>query len=346
VPSSIFSSSDRAPGGPWLKVWLSAIFLTILFLACAEWYWRSQDARPSVTDTVDLWSSWRNRVYDEVPGRPLVLLGASRMQLDFSNQTFRNDFPEISLVNLAIDGQCPLATLEDLAADEEFIGTALVSITAACFLRKARGAQSAYVQHYRSSWTLNRRINAAISAWIQSIIVSATPHAKVINLIKDIGRESILGGSPRQPNYMVTYRDRDRSADYTMTDIEEMRRKRIDRRRGANDPLVPAKQWLIEVLDVEPWIEQIHARGGRVIFARFPTSGEHLELDEMEYPRSQFWDAFAVKTKATTIHFKDIIGASDIFLPDTSHMDASDAPEFTRMLTKELATRGVLDSRE
>jgi hypothetical protein len=95
-------------------------------------------------------------------------------------------------------------------------------------------------------------------------------------------------------------------------------------------------------METAPLVESIQKRGGKVIFARFPTSGEHRVLDERYYPRREYWDRFAARTPALAIHFDDVPALSRFELPDTSHLDSRDTPAFTEALIEELARRGVI----
>ena len=57
-------------------------------------------------------------------GDSLVLLGASRLLLDVSMDELRSRYPGSSVHMLGLNGKYPLSTLESLADDEDFTGTA------------------------------------------------------------------------------------------------------------------------------------------------------------------------------------------------------------------------------
>ena len=84
------------------------------------------------------------------------------------------------------------------------------------------------------------------------------------------------------------------------------------------------------------------ARGGKVVFIRFPTADEHWDLDRAHYPRSEYWDRWANRSKAAFLHFMDVPEMQKFELPDTSHLDERDAPAFTESLLRELAARDLL----
>jgi hypothetical protein len=84
---------------------------------------------------------------------------------------------------------------------------------------------------------------------------------------------------------------------------------------------------------VETYVQNIQARGGKVIIVNFPMSGEVAELTETAFPKQNFWDVWAATTSAKTIHFKDY-PQLQFDCPDESHLAAKDAPIFTEALVK------------
>ena len=81
---------------------------------------------------------------------------------------------------------------------------------------------------------------------------------------------------------------------------------------------------------MEPWVERIQARGGRVVFARFPSTGEVLAVDEAMRSRREHWDRFAARTAAETLHFQDVPGLAGFDCPDGAHLDRGDTARFHR----------------
>lgn len=97
--------------------------------------------------------------------------------------------------------------------------------------------------------------------------------------------------------------------------------------------------------EIEQDVSLIQARGGRVVFVRFPVSGEFLEMEENLFPRTQYWDAFARQTQGLTIHFQDYEKLAGFVAPDGSHLDYRDAEKFSlalaAVLTEKLHPTGV-----
>jgi hypothetical protein len=345
VPSSTSSSSaysaDRIPQGSWARTWIAALCLAVLIVAGLESWWRHDGYRASIVDDADLWSLFREQVYGRDGKKAVVLLGASRIQLDIATDEFRRLFPQYHLVQLAIDGRHPLASLKDLAEDERFDGIVICAVTPRSFPKAVRDHQQHYVEHYHERWNLDAKLNRLIASYLQQHLAILYPRT---NLLHSLSVYIDHHGRPRPP-YLITHPDRSRSADYTMIDVDAHRRHRIRRVRHfyENARIPDPDAWLAEASDVNVWVDRIQARGGRVAFVRFPTTGETYALDQHYYPKTQYWDRFAAITPAATLHFSDVPALARFQCPDTSHLDYRDTPAFTRALTQALVERGVLE---
>jgi len=147
-----------------------------------------------------------------------------------------------------------------------------------------------------------------------------------------------------RPIHVVTHADRSKSSDYSLLHLPSHRARRVARRTAgyAHRDIPDPRTWREHVADVVPWLRRIEARGGHVVFIRFPTSDEHWDLDERYYPRPLYWDQLAAITGVPTVHFADDPRTSGFTCPDTSHLDQRDAPRFTAGLLDVLSERGLL----
>lgn len=295
----------------------------IAFAICmvgAEVCLRTMGHRPSVIDDHALWACRRNEVYEH-GDKTVALLGASRMQLGFSADEFRRRFPDHHVVQLAIDNSQPMAVLRDLAADERFAGTVVCSVTPECFESQTWTSQQDYVDYYRREFSPLVAAQKAVSSYLQERLV-------LVNW--------------RKPRYLITRRDRTRSADYAQVDLTRHRElRRQSSLAAAREPANP-EQWLSDARTIERWVQQIQSRGGRVAFVVFPVADELYRLEEQHYPKRQFWDALAEFSSATRIHFRDTPALAAFECPDLSHLDQRDAPRFTAALLDELVLRDML----
>ncbi len=340
VPSSISNSKTN---GNRTKSLVAGVLLSILVLGWMEYHWRLVGHGPSVVDDEDLWALNRRSVYSEGK-KALVLLGASRMELNISGSELKKLLPKYKIIQLAVNGTHPVAALKDLAEDEKFEGIVICSIVAPGFERRNWDLQQSYVNNFHEDFTLNDCVNRRIAAFLQSKFVLFSPHLKCKQVIERYVEKGL-----RPPlKYLTVDSERFKKADYSRVNLEKQRKNRVDRLKEYYEGNMPfsSEEWLKQALSLDIWVEKIERRGGEVVFVRFPTAGEHWDLDEKFYPKEKYWDMFAKKTKASTIHFKDVPALDQYDLPDLSHLDTKDAVPFTRALIEELFKMGILGEKE
>jgi len=322
-----------------MRIWITTLILVAAGLGATEAFWRSQGHRPSVVDDPDLWAYHRARVY----GNSVVLLGASRIQVGFDTDLFRSEFPNYRLVQLAFAGEHPLATLRDLAGDENFHGVVICAIVPVGFLEELRDDQQEFVDYYHRGMTLNSVLNRHIATFLQEHLVVVNPSVNLLRIAELLLRHHEVP----EPYHVVAHRDRSRSADFSRADVAALRGRRAANSRKAleHPPSISPEAWLAQVRQIEPWVRRIQKRGGQVVFVRFPTTGVFLQAQEHGFPRRECWDRLAAATGAVTIHFQDVPGMSGFDCPELSHLDYRDAPRFTQALLDELVRRGMLRRR-
>jgi hypothetical protein len=88
--------------------------------------------------------------------------------------------------------------------------------------------------------------------------------------------------------------------------------------------------------DVTAAIEKIRARGGKIVFVRFPHTGGLKELEDKIMPRQQNWDPLLQMTKAPGIYYSDYPDLSGFDCPEWSHLSAGDSVEFSKRLVPHL----------
>ena len=340
MPISTSSSSDRAPPGRWLVIWVVAFVLTAVTLGSVEWFWRDHGMRPSITDTLDNWSIQRHRLERSDTRRQIVLLGASRMQLDISHEMIARRLPTHELINLAVDGKCAPAVLADLALRADYRGVVLVSVIEHCLEDSHFADQQFLVDYYYRSSTAFRRFDTSLNNWFNSRLAATNGELNIYRLLT----RSLQGNTLPAPNYLVTLPDRARTADYRLINIAAHRRGRIARASTALDAKsMTSAAWLAKAAHLETWARIIQARGGQVVFLRLPSADEHWQIDAAKYPRVDYWDLWQQVSAATMLHFQDLPNITSFHLPDTSHLDQRDAPAFTDLVVSELADRCVLN---
>ena len=83
-------------------------------------------------------------------------------------------------------------------------------------------------------------------------------------------------------------------------------------------------------------VQKFRARGGKVVFVRFPVTGELKKLEDADTPRAQTWDPLLQQTASPGIYFEDFPELSSFDCPEWSHLSAGDSVEFTKRLVPHL----------
>lgn len=84
--------------------------------------------------------------------------------------------------------------------------------------------------------------------------------------------------------------------------------------------------------------ETFRARGGKIVFVRFPMSGPLKKIEDTATPRSAQWTRLLNETKMPGIYFEDHDELSHFECPEWSHLSAPDSVVFTRRLMPYLKT--------
>jgi len=327
----------------WLLTWTLAAAITVGGWLAFETYWRGQGYAPTVMDSFDLWSQHRARAVKSAPPLRFAMLGASRIQYGLSPAVFRDETHALGLnvdpIMLAVNGHYPLAALRDLSADEQFTGVALIGIDARGMDRNVWEMQAAHIQQYHHDWSPAREVHRRLLSHMQAYAIAARPDFALVTLVK----RHLDNQGPPYKEYVTFERDRSGGTDYRKSDIAAIHAARVADLRNyysMHTPPTP-EVWLSEMREVVRWVEKINARGGQVVFYREPVSGEHIELDEANFPRARYWDKLVPVMPALMIDFRDYLELS-IDTPDTSHIDIKDIDRHTRALVRVMKRKGVL----
>ncbi|NOR68920.1 MAG: hypothetical protein GQ532_04375 [Methylomarinum sp.] len=341
MPSYISNSNDRAPNTNSLKTWVLTMVIALTLLTSTEVYWRNHGHHPTIVDDKNLWSFHREQVYSTETQKAVVLVGKSRIQMGVDTQLFRETFPKYKLIQLAIPGQAPLATLRDLAFDRKFNGVVICSTKALQFMPRYFNEQKFHIEHYYKYWNLNTKVNRIIATWFQEHLVLLSPNLKLTSIIDSFFNHS----QPPKPSLSIIHNDRSGSVNFQLIDnlqIEQQKRANRVRTVYKNKKTLSPKKWLSQAKKTNLWVKMIQKRGGQVAFVRFPTSGDYYKYDELTFPKKDYWDKFSAQSPGITIHFMDYSTLSHFTLPDLSHLDMKDKSKFTKELLTILKQKKVL----
>lgn len=329
--SSSNSSNDRLPhvGN---REFLAAIVCFIALLLVAELIVRSVGMLPSVADSKLLWSMHRHKARGS---KVVAIIGSSRSQLGIDPEHVGLVFPGYRVVHLAIDGTPPFAVLKDLAEDENFDGIIVCDAFENFVLPDVRGIASPWVRHYHDIFSLMGTWQKRFDTWCQ---VRLQTHFAVLS--PAMGLASLLERGPYL-SYIHMKPSRYRAAEYlTRMSAEQLTSHRNKRVVDLENHLAKSKAVLVkeyrQMLHTHllPLYDKLRARNANLVIVRMPTTGKSWSAMDAFFPKSKYWDSITDETGIPTIHFQDYSVLSKYDCPDTSHLDAKDAPEFTVSLMR------------
>jgi hypothetical protein len=323
--------APRVLHAPWVRTWMLGGLLFLLFFCVWEGVWRMRGFKPSLIDDASLWASARRSVGSD----SIVLVGASKTLLGI-NPTVFAETSGVRPVQLAIDGSQAIPVLRNLAEDESFRGVVLFDLMESEIDGTTPpGKEEKYLQEYRQQ-NLSDQIEQWLRHRVQANFVFMKPEIKPSRVW-----EGLSGGQMPAPFYLQMQPDRYARADYSMIDPAKLHGGGNNSSRQRLPPGLSAEEFLTRTARLEEYVARIQGRGGQVIFLRMPSSGILWEAQEARYPKSAYWNLFAARTKAMTIHFRDYPELSQYELPDTTHLDYRQAETFTRDLTRIIMAKGL-----
>lgn len=348
--SSTFSFERVIPAQPWRGVIVVAIVTVFIAVTAWEVYCRSLGYEPTLNDTADLWAEARRRVEPE----SLVIIGDSRAWFDLDLDELGKGFGRRP-VQLAQAGSCAYPVLEDLVNDERFHGMIICSIVPRIYFAPGgppvEKSQKA-VQRYRGQ-TWAQRVSHDLSIPLElSFAFLKQDDLTLEALLKElpIPNRPYAQVPPSLPPYFCSI-DRERRARM----VEQCARPGRLRKRvrdgwialftpppppsyAPTKAFVAAAEKVVEARyrDTKLCTDKLRARGGKIVFVRFPVTGELKAYEDRYTPRAQTWNRLIQSTGAPGIYFEDFPELASFECPEWSHLSAGDSVEFTKRIVPHL----------
>src|SRR5438874_10625140 len=294
------------PPIPWRGITVIVAIIVIAATTAWEIYCRSIDYGPTLNDNEDLWTLVRRKVEPE----SIVIIGDSRGWYDLDLDELQEALGKRPL-QLAGGGMCGYPVLADLANDNNFHGTVICSIAPRLFFAPPgtppfeRGEK--VVKRFHNQTPAQRMSEYLAMPLEEHVAFLKQEDLTLDDLLKRIPIPNRPGAlvPPRLPPYFNTL-DRERRARMT----EECARPGSELAQRIQQiwiPLftpppaptyIPKEQFMAKIgeaigarfRDTAAAIEKIRARGGKIVFVRFPHSGGLKDLDDRDTPRAQTWD--------------------------------------------------------
>ena len=349
--SSTFNFERVIPRQPWRGITVAVVVSVLLATAAWEVHSRSLGYEPTLNDTADLWAEARRRVEPE----SIVIIGDSRAWFDLDLDELERGLGKRP-IQLAQAGSCAYPVLEELANDSRFHGTVVCSILPRLWFAPPgvppfERAQKA-VQRYRGQ-TWAQRVSHEISVPLErSFALMKQDDLTLEALLKRLPipdrRYALI--PPPFPPYFASI-DRERRARMVEQCAQPGRlqtRVKTGWLKLFTPPppptFVPPEAFgakmkaAIEArfVDTKTAVDKLRARGGKVVFVRFPVVSELKKLEDTNTPRAQTWDPLLQQTGVPGIYFEDFPELASFDCPEWSHLSAGDSVEFTRRLVPHL----------
>jgi hypothetical protein len=342
-----------------------ALALTAALVACQEYLLARRGFVPTIVDSPSIWAKERARA-SALGQRAIVLIGASRIQLDVHLDTLR-DLTGREPVQLAIDGSSFVPVLADLAADDRVTGTVIVdyqdpviedlhpedaTVAYLAAWQRSRARSSMPDFETTESW-----LGDQLHSRLRGFADGTTPFRSLALRVID---------TSATPQYLVTLPSRERRADYSRVTMPQFYYARVMRNAGfttvpayaswgeldatvrqhiAAMPTARLPRFAANTEAIAGMVRRIEGRGGHVVFLMLPRSGLVRAADEKLYPRDAYWNPFVRAVGAPALDYRDVPSLAQFTCPDGSHLDARDQVAFTRDLVDILYVRGGKASR-
>ena len=342
------------PHRPWRGITVVVVLLVLAAAGAWEFYCRSLGYGPTLDDNEDLWALRRRQVRPE----SLVIIGDSRAWFDLDLDELQSGLGKRP-VQLGPPGTCAFPILRDLANDQSFHGTLICSIVPYLFFAPPgtfpmnRGEKVVNRFHHQ---TLAQRASQYLAMPLEEHIAFLNADdltlASYLNRLPIADRPGALVPPAFPPYFCTTDRERRARMIEKCADPNGELAKRIQQIWiGLFTPpppptYIPKDVFMAEMgkaigarfADTIADIEKLRARGGKIVFVRFPVSGKLREIENQVIPRSQIWDPLVQRSQVPGIHFEDFPELSTFTCPEWSHLSAGDSVEFTKRLVPHLRT--------
>jgi len=340
------------PALPWRGMTVIVVLLVCAATFAWELYARSIGYTPTLNDTEDLWAQVRRRIQPE----SLVIVGDSRPLFDLDLDELEKGLGKRP-IQIALAGSCAYPVLADLVNDDKFHGTVICSVVPGMFFVPGGPlleTSEKALKRYRTQ-TVAQRASHHLGMFLEERIAFLKQ--------EDLTLERLLAKVPI-PNRPYAQVPPTFPPDFQTVD-HERRMRMIEKCAQPGElqtriqqiwlplftppppPSYVPKEVLMERMgkavearfrDTVATVNKLRARGGKIVFVRFPHSGELKRLEDRLSPREKTWDPLIKSTVAPGIYYSDFPELSGFTCPEWSHLSAGDSVEFTKRLVPHLRT--------
>ncbi len=338
MPSSTSSfempAEERTiPPLPWRRAGTLALALVAAGFGLWEWNARRLGYTPSYADTCGLWAIERRKVSERPDA--MVVVGSSRAFFDLDLGVWK-ELTGQPLIQLAVVGTSPRRFLTDLATDSAFRGFVLVGVTPGLLVREG-GFRARYLEDARNETPAQRFSQQLAMQLERRVAFLAKEDLPLFALLRKQRMENRKGvDDPYLDVWKIqnTYEGRQT---YLWEKLERdsflLEHATMAWADGMGER-PPASQGAIDSMLVanKAAVAKIRAKGGEVVYVRWPSAGRYTAEERRTVPRERVWDPLIRETGAVGIYFEDYPELQGYELPEWSHLAKREVPRFTRAL--------------
>lgn len=339
------------PNLPWRG--LTVVVVVIVMAAAVAWelYVRSLGYAPTLNDSEDLWVQVRRNVKPE----SLVIIGDSRPLFDLDLDELERGLGKRP-IQLAVAGSCAYPMLNELANDQQFHGNIICSVVPGMFLVPGGPlleTSQKTLERYRKQ-TPAQRASHHLGMFLEERVAFLKQEDLTLEmLLKQLpipNRPYALVPPNFPPYFQTTDRERrmrmiESCADPNGTLARRIQQIWLPLFTPPPPPTYVPREIFFENIgkaiegrfqDIAKAVEKLRARGGKIVFVRFPNGGELKALEDKLNPRARDWERILKETNAPGIYWEDHPELSTFTCPEWSHLSAGDSVEFTKRLAPHL----------
>lgn len=352
MPSSTssFDFVRPVPDLAWRGILLAVVVLTAGATLGWEMRVRAWGYHPGLNDTSDLWADQREAVKPD----SIVIIGDSRGLFDTDLDTLQQGLGQRPL-QLSLVGSCAYPVLENLANDEGFHGTVISSLIPLMWL--APPPSPPYKNSLRAlkrfhKRTIAQRTGHHLGMWLEEHLAFMNEDLTLEQWLNRVPVPERAGFHPPPelpPNFQSIARDRRTRMWASCAQPGPLQDHVRSVWLGLFTPppppsYVPKDAFMAGMgkaieqrfADTTAAVKKIQARGGRVVFVRFPVVGPLKQLEDKMTPRQGPWDRIIKESGAPGIYFEDYPELAGFICPEWSHLSDRDSVEFTKRLVPHL----------
>jgi hypothetical protein len=329
------------PARPWRAMALAALSLCLVLLAAWEWRMRALGLEAGdLDDGASAWAEQRRRI--DAGDVRVAIVGDSRILFDTDLDRFEA-LTGVRPVQLALPGTNARPFLQQLAADADFRGLAIVGINDRSYFRDDIGLMAGALEVYRYE-SPSRRSGHALHRLLEREFAFLDDGYRLSTLVHRFDPDLRSGAlSPQWDVWKIRSGSDDRQS-WLWTRLEHDVRLRDHARAvwlhpAPGRPVGPMPAELIQRTQAitRKAVAAIRARGGDVVFVRPPSSLALRAQEEKRIPRSVGWDPLMAAAGVHGVHFEDHVAMRGLDLPESSHLSHRCATVFTDAYVREVA---------